>query len=416
MRTNVLFLTAAGFALILCAGCASDEPTTTRELTVADFCGGGQRRVAAGNGASVTGGEDDHTAMATNTHTGSGEPDGHAQPVSSDQVDTGGSTIPPDAVFTTDAMVGEVNGKSIYAGEVLASLHDKFEVWGRRMRRDEFRRQAGAEIERKLWGIVRDRALVAEAERELNDAMQKRLDAIVNDHRAELLRRFGEGSATRADAEIRRRTGKSLEQMLVEYRNGQLIAFFIRQRVQPHIHVTREMVRREYERRHDEFNPPTERTVRFICARSKRDAMLIEDALRNGSFVDVAHQPENAYKASEGGLWSGTVKGDVLFGSKENPDPRDEAMTRLGPGEHSEKIMVGVQYWWVYVESVTQPPRQPLTSDVQVKLRGELYTKQYRERQRKVQMEAVERANFTPVPEMLSEIERVALSRYAKQP
>lgn len=407
MRQTLFHMTVLGASLlVMLAGCSSDSGGT--RLTPDDFV----RRGHVHHDAATP------SVMATNEGGASSEAPGPTQSgsdTSRTQPDSGNVRSVGQRSYTMDVMVGEVNGQSIYASRILAPFHEQFSVWGEQLSQSDFVHRAQPRIASRVYLVIRDALLIGEAERELNEAQRTALKMHMEKQRAELLRKWGQGSSALADARIREATGQSLDEALEDIRRGTLVTHYLRQKVNSQIHVTRLDIEREYQKRYAEFNPPPVRVVHFIYARNRQDADIIDQALKQDDFKTVAAQVENSYRRNEQGLW-GEVKGDVLFGTESRVDPRDQAMVNLKAGEHSDRIEVRGQFWWVYVESITQEASQPLTSEVQLKLRDEIYNARRSLLQNKFESELFDSNGFDA--ERLGRIEgailEVAVSRYAR--
>ena len=164
---------AAGW-LVLTAGCVSGQAGTDthQQLVPADFAAG----APVSTGPSVPVSDTPSPAVSENNR----EDEVSAATASEGQHDTEASSnavvnsLPKPHVdltvfgdmplYTVDAMVGQVNGKPIYASTVFESIFEQLAALGRSLPRAEFRQRAGQLIEARLGQIVTDALILGEAE------------------------------------------------------------------------------------------------------------------------------------------------------------------------------------------------------------------------------------------------------------
>src|SRR5690606_31306012 len=150
---------------LLAWGCGTPDKKAEgqrRKLTPADFAAAPGTRApspqaqaaAAPNATTVT----DASPVAE-------QPDTKPEPQAVSPT-TSGRFAPP-APLTADAMVGQVNGRAIYASQVLAPIAPQLRSLGQSVSRAEFRRQADNLIRGELLRIITDALILGEAERDL---------------------------------------------------------------------------------------------------------------------------------------------------------------------------------------------------------------------------------------------------------
>ena len=379
------------------SGRAAEPATSTEILTVTDPPTGSTTVSTSEQSAAATHRQDDATgAPSTPASVNSG---------------SGGSLV-------TGGMVGQVNGQPIYSKEVLDPLSEMLTTMGRQQTRDAFRRrlvrpmQDGTRvIPDRLWAIVMNTLILAEAERDMTDQDQFRLRNILKEKKEELLRQ-ALGSVTIANVRTRERTGRGLKEELAEQRKAIIVNRYVHQKLWPKVDVTRRDIERYYLAHPDEFNEPPGRKIRMIRTSSPRNAERIDELLASGEpFVDVATMPLNETNRESGGLHSERASGDRIFGI----EPLNEAVLRLAEGEHSPRITVGDKYAWLFVERI-HPGSQVTLQDGQQSIKERLqrmeYTQLFNEYRDKLRREG----SFTPVEQMTAVMVDVATSLYAVGP
>lgn len=312
--------------------------------------------------------------------------------------------------FTVDAMIGQVNGQALYASRILDPLDEQLRKLSQARSRGQFTEAARQLIRNRLEQIVLPSLLVGEAERALTDQERARLEFIVKEQRAELIRLHGQGSLELADATLREKTGKGFEQTLREKREAILIASYMSKKLLPKVNVTQRDVERYYAQHPEEFNRPPGRTVYMIVADDAGTAERIDAALAAGTpFLEVAADPAlNRHEPGRQGLLHENISGEKIFENQ----ALNSATLALAAGESTPKMQVGSRYYWVYVEAMSTGQHVTLAEaqlQIERKLQGrqrQILSNEYRQR-------LLLEGSYNPLPQMEEAVLEVALSRYA---
>jgi PPIC-type PPIASE domain len=318
-----------------------------------------------------------------------------------------------DNTFTVDAMVGQVNGQALYASKVFEPINDALAQLGKSLPRVVFRRRAVALIDSRLKGILFDALILGEAERDLSEQEQAGLKNVLQDYREELLRQFGEMSPAKADFVLMQKEGKTLEQKVREQRQKLIVQRYMSRKLLPKINVTRKDIERYYRDHEKEYNQPRSRSIRLIkvkgddAAGADRIAKRLADRV---PFAEVAHDPSNVYRASDGGLFGGgKVVGDEVFGT----DALNAALVKLEAGKYSPRIEADGATWWVFVESIEGGQSRSLR-EVQLEIERTLRYQRYGLLSSRYRDRLVREGEFTPLDDMARALLDVAMSRYAQ--
>ncbi len=314
---------------------------------------------------------------------------------------------PPIAV---DAMIGQVNGRALYASRVLEPLEPGLEAMAAEMSPAAFRARAAELIHGRLVQIVADALILGEAERNLNAAQRQALRAHLSRYRASLLRQ-GLGSVELTEQIMQEKHGKTLEQMIEDERQKQVVRAYLQEKLFPKIYVSRKMVERYYQDNIDEFQPKPKRTIRLIRVTKEGDAKRLGQALEQGKpFEEVAADPANLYKPRQGGLL-GEVTGDKPL----RHDELNEAIGQLGPQERSRRIEVGGAYWWIYADSVEYGESRTL-QEAQLDIEQAMRESQFQRLTRDYREKLFETGSYNPLEEMTIRLVDIATSRYVDLP
>jgi len=311
--------------------------------------------------------------------------------------------------FTVDAMIGQVNGQALYASRILNPLDEQLKKLGQSGSRKEFSQEARAMIRSRLEQIVLPSLLVGEAERALTDAERQRLDFIMKEQRAELLRRYGQGSLELADKTLREQMGKGFEQTLNEKRESVLIAGYMTRKLLPKVNITQRDVERYYRQHSEEFNRPPGRTVHMIVADDPGTAERVDTALAAGTpFLTVAADPAlNRHEPASAGLLHRSISGDNIFGDA----TLNAATLALGAGENTPRMQVGSRYYWVYVDAISTGQHVTL-AEAQVEIERKLVARQRQILSNEYRRRLLQEGSYNPLSEMEDAVLEVAMSRY----
>lgn len=307
-------------------------------------------------------------------------------------------------------MVGQVNGKAIYAQTVFDPIEEQLQALGGQLPEEAFRQRAAELILGRLDEIVSNALLLGQAQRDLTKQEQMALRQILQDKRQELIRRHGRGSLAVAEAQLLADTGKTLDQTLEEYRQTILISRYLSRKLMPRIHVTRSDIQRYYRDHYDEYNPPAQRVIRLIRVADAQQAQRVQQRLEAGEpFADVAADPINQFRPSEGGRMEVTGDQPLAF------EPLNQAVAQLQEGQSAGPIQTPGQpeaFWFILVEQLNRPPGQPL-EHVQRQIEETLRRQQFEALSRQYQQRLYEEGSYTPREQMAQTLLQIAMSRYA---
>ncbi len=316
---------------------------------------------------------------------------------------------PERRTYTVDAMVGQVNGRPIYAETVFEPIIEQLAVLGRRLPGGEFRSQARQLIESRLGQMVADLLILGKAEGDLSDQEQFGLQNILKQQREELIRFWGKGSVALADETLIRQTSRSLDQTLTETRQRLLVQRYLRQELWPKINVTRKDIERYYVDHIDEYRPPVTRTLRLIYVQDEPAASRVAQRLERGEpFEQVAALSVNQYRPHRSGLMSQKAVGDQVFDQRQ----LNEAMLLLNAGDHSPRIESDGKYWWIYADSIDQGQSRSL-SQVQLEIEQRLRRQRFQSLTQRYRQELFATGSFHPIELMSEVLLQIAVSRFA---
>ncbi len=310
----------------------------------------------------------------------------------------------------TDAMVGQINGKPIYASAIFAELgEESLTRLGQEQPRNRFIQEVASSVKDLLEARVTNTLIVAEAEADLTAQERAQMQAVLVKEREKVVAKYLGVPARAQEALIAEGYPRGLDDYVEELRQQMLVGQYRMSNISPKVHVTRQQIERYYQDHIDEYVESGQVTLRLIRVDDDDTADIVENALNAGEpFADVAER-HTVYSRGTGGRRDFT---DNMETFDSLADEFDAAVQQLAVGEHSARIVTNDQYWWIYLEAY-EPGNSRSLQDVYLEIEGKL--RQQRETALFVQHIARMRndGNYTPVNEMVITITEIAVNRYA---
>ncbi len=170
-------------------------------------------------------------------------------------------TFMPTAVgvpLTVEALVGQVNGRPIYANAVLEPISDQLAAASKKMSRSQFAEEVRNALFQehesmgstlysgRLYELVITDLLLSEASSRLTKEQSYGIFSLINQLRDDLASAQG-GSQTLARVNLELESGVSLEEFLEFQREKLLIDALYREKIWPKVNVTWRDIQREFE-------------------------------------------------------------------------------------------------------------------------------------------------------------------------
>lgn len=314
--------------------------------------------------------------------------------------------------YTVDAMIGQINGKPIYATDIFEAVGtETLARLGASQPRMQFRQRVSQLLGQKLQQMVFDALLLAEAESSLSEQQQQGLLGMLRKFREERMQEIIYNDGPRSDAAQQRTIEERVARDVEERRQQLIIQKHLRDKIFPKVDVSRREVERYYRNHPGEFNPPGKVTLRLILVRDEAAAEAVAADLEAGkAFGDVAGE-HSTYRPAEGGLMTFEARisdFDDLSWPKLN-----EAIRGLSAGEDTGRVDIDGRVAWAYLESYEAPESRSL-NEVWLEIEKKLRSQEFERAQRQYMGELMERGNFTPMEQMLQTLISVAVNRFAQ--
>lgn len=311
-----------------------------------------------------------------------------------------------------DGMVGQVNGRPIYANDFFDPIEDQLiAISTRATSIREFDTQVEAVVSQHLQQIVLNELFLAEAESQLTREEQQGLFAWMRHMREVTIAEAG-GTRTATGQRLRETEGLSIEEYIARRRDMGLIQQLQQEKIEPRVIVSWRDVQREYNRRWDDFNPPATlrlARIRLNTARQAEEIEQVKQRLADGDrFHDVA---ESLGQGSDGREWQQFQMGSGGVADIALADPIKARIVDLEVGETSEAFEQGASTWWLHVAGIDQPEGRNLY-EVQRQLHESLRSRRFNEELNRYIATLLESGVYDELDSMLNRLLQIAAVRY----
>jgi hypothetical protein len=392
----------AVLAAVVAAGCAHSTSGGAREVTLAEFAQPAPADPDEGTVQPVVARARDDSIPD--------EPFEFAEPDEFSDRSILRPTRPGETVVV-DSLVGHVNGRPIFADDFLEPIEDRLLRAAEEKYGVEQQVEFSRIINERLWRVVTNELLLAEAESSLSTDEQRGLFAWLRMMYDEEIRR---GGGTRTGAERRlQQSGEDLDEYLGEQKEMVLIHQLQQQKIEPRVIVSWRDIEREYQRRYAEFNPPATVTLARIRLSPVSQPALVDDVARRlaagESFAEIADELGFA----DGGVWETFEMGPGGITDIEVAEEMKQALAGLEQGDTSAPFELGSGVLWLHVVEVRRPAARSIYDpQVQLRLRNSIFgRRRYTELNRYINS-LLERGVYDELEDMADRLHRIAMLRY----
>lgn len=404
------FLLAAGVAG--CSGMTGGEPAA-RPVSLAEFA---RPRTAS---------DDAETKTKTKTRTADAEPAG--DPAQMLGTNNSGEFQPlldqtarpvlwlaePGDRIIVDSLVGEVNGRPIFADAFLREIEDRLiqvaEEYTGSQRQTVFR----VIVNNWLHDKVLNALILSEAEAALSIEEQMGLFAFIQSLQEEKIRQH---SRSRAETDRALASEGGLDEYLKHQKEVVMVEQLRRRKIDPRVIVSWRDIEREYLRRYDEFNPPAEVTLALIRLHTVDQAELIEQVQNrldgDESFATLAEE----LGFPDGGIWATFRMGSGGITDIDVGDQIKGVLAGLEEGRTSQPFTQGPSTLWLHVVSLQRQPARGLYEDPQVQriLRNEIHRRRGEEQWNRYIKSLLDHGIDDELDVMADRLYEIAMQRYGQ--
>ena len=315
-------------------------------------------------------------------------------------------------LYTIDGLVGQINGRPIYAEEFFLPIQDRLIRIVAEMDRPQAVQQMQALVTSRFREFVNSELIIAEAESKLDPDMQKGLFGWLRNMQEQTIAERG-GTRATAEQSLEDQFGMTLDEFLEQRKTIALASDLLRKRVTPRTIVSWRDVEQAYRQRWDEFNPPSVMRIGRIRFSKTRQAEQLEEAQKlvaeNLSFGEICERMQ----VPDDGFWlevtlpSEGIDGTSLVGAVK------ERLKDLKPGEISEPLeQTAFVSWFSVLEVISPPGRSIYDPEVQLQIQAQLSDLRYRQEQDRYLKSLRNRWITDDINKMLIRLLRIAMNRY----
>ncbi len=324
---------------------------------------------------------------------------------------------------TVESVVGQINGRPVFASEILEPLDGALRAASDKAKDPNAWKMAAAEsIVPELKRRIADELILSEARRNLSPEQKQGLLHFLGQIEGALISQAS-GSEVKADEQLREQNGRSLNDEARDIVDKELIRNEINNKVSPRVAVPWRDVQNEYERQHDKWHPPAEYMFRLIYAASDKPESVkrIQSLLASGtSFEKVAEDGANEFNRREQGKLLRKSAGAQAEGEFSPWPDVNAALRTVGVGQTAgpiefapDKAKPNVKRTaWVYLEKIDQKPGVSLY-DAQLEVENDLRAERERAEQQRYFERLWKRGNVSKLEGMVEKLMNVATERYA---
>ncbi len=289
------------------------------------------------------------------------------------ELDADSQVAPTGRLVAVGALIGQINGRPIYAEEVLEPIAARLRAVARSVQegtngRDYFDQEATTAISRRLRDIVSNEIYLSEAETAIPEEQRlQALDFYKQLLRNETISEQGQGSVEAAERWARQEHNLSLDEYVDTELRRVLIGLQVREQVYSRVVVSWREIERAYRVQHQRFHPqPFARFRVFIIPATRTETrQAIESALAEGGTLQDLYELGEIRAVrfrEQAGLFEVRLESedlsDLTLFEQAVDAPLNEAARVLEVGEVSPAIEFnqGLLLGWVQLEALEAPP------------------------------------------------------------
>ncbi|MCH2149377.1 MAG: hypothetical protein MK095_08080 [Phycisphaerales bacterium] len=320
--------------------------------------------------------------------------------------------VRPGQTVIVDSLIGQVNGRPIFADEILAPLMAQLNAEFAKRPWGEFRMIVVQLVSQQIKSVLRNELFLAEARASMSEQEQMGFLAWMNNFRGEEIGRRG-GVQSEANKQMLAQEGKTIDEFVKQQEEQALIQHLLSQRVHPNAVVAWRDVERAWEQREDEFNKKSTVTlgrIRLMTEGNEEQIKLIQAELDAGDPFNVV---ATAAGVPDGGVWETFELGSDGLSSIEIADFYKPHLENLGPGQTSSSFERGPRTLWISVIDIVRPEVHSLfDQDIQQSLYREIANRRYFEAENDFVDSLMKQGIYDDLAQMEEKLIDIALSRF----
>ncbi len=315
--------------------------------------------------------------------------------------------------IVVDELVGQINGKPVYASDFFADMDARLRQQAATMPRREWERMFVEDVNKSLNAKLMDELLLAEFQGSLNPQARVGVLAFIEALRGEILSQ-NRGSETQAEERLQSETGRSLQEE-VEYKADQtLIAEQLRRSVISKVYVSSRDIKRYYEQNPQMFAAASKAVFRIvqIPKSDEQRHAAVQRAIDAGDpFADIASEHSD-FRRADRGLYERDIGAKGLKSTEVFAAPALNAEAqKLSQGQTAGPIDFDGSLYWIHLEELISTPGLTLY-EAQLGIERVIRGQRLDEAQRRYFEQLLERANVSDRRQMVDRLIRFGMTRY----
>ena len=260
--------------------------------------------------------------------------------------------VKPGEKWTIESLIGQINGRPVYAGKFMTSIEDRILRIVAENPPGNAQRLIEKLIQDRFQQYINNELIISEAEGMLSPEMQAGIFAWIQSIQEQTVAGNG-GNRTSATQSIEDQFGMNMEQYLKEKRDEALASDLLRRRVEPRTIVSWRDVERQYSMLEKEFNPEPRITIGRIRLQVS-DELEIKNVQERFKRGETFAQVVTALNVPDGGKWQQYPLPKNGLAGLELADDIKKILLAVENGHVTEELRKGSTATWYCVTNVQE--------------------------------------------------------------
>jgi hypothetical protein len=321
--------------------------------------------------------------------------------------------LPVGRNWPVESLVGQINGRPIFAGEFLAPIEDRLLRIAASPDRAEARRGIVELVRARFEEFIDSELVISEAESGLSSEQKQGLFAWLANLREEEIARRG-GSTASAEESLLSQEGLSLEEFMARRRDIALASDLLRRKIDARVIVSWRDIELEYLRREKELNPPGLIRIGRIRLTERSDgAEKIAGVKARFEQGESFEQVATSLGLPDGGFWREFPLSEAGIDGLDLSEEFRAALAAAPLGKAGPPIeRAGAATWLGVLAEVRPKPVSLFDANVQLMIRETLKAQQFSVEQQRYLQSLRRRWVSDDINVMRERLVAIALDRY----
>ncbi len=260
--------------------------------------------------------------------------------------------VKPGVKWTIESLVGQINGRPVYAGKFMTSIEDRILRIVKENSPAAAKQMIEKLIQERFQQYINNELIISEAEGMLSPEMKAGIFAWIQSLQEQTVAGYG-GNRTSASQSLEEQFGMNMEQYMKEKRDEALAIDLLRRRVEPRTIVSWRDVERQYSMLETEFNPEPRITIGRIRLQVS-DELEIKSAQERFKRGETFAQVAAALNVPDGGKWQQSPLPKNGVAGLDLADDIKKVLLAVEIGQVTEELRKGSTATWYCVTNVQE--------------------------------------------------------------